>query len=78
MEWTWSPHAEDRRKQMKVSRKTVLACLDDPEVDYVSSDGRGPHDRVAKRGRIAVAYDSSTGRILTVLRNVDFKYSRRK
>jgi hypothetical protein len=73
--WRFSRHARDRLDEMQLEEDDALLVLRDPEVDYVQSDRDG---RVAKRGRVSVAYDPDTRVVITVLWNTGDLYPRRK
>ena len=76
MTWRFSHHARMRVRQMGLEEGDVLQALSHPDVDYVSHARYGEHSRIAKKGDISVAYDSSTSTIITVLWNTQKEYAR--
>lgn len=66
--WFISLHALGRMAEMEVTRAEVIAVVEDPEVTYNSDPRRHPDgSRVARRGKLLVAYWPERREIITVL-----------
>jgi hypothetical protein len=66
--WTVSPHARERMHEMAVKERELRNALEVAELDYACDPtGRYPGYRVRVGGRLAVPYDPSNHRVVTVL-----------
>lgn len=65
--WRFTRHARERMKEMGIERREVLATLVTPETTYRGGLGHPPDRAVALRGRLAVVYQVSTRKVVTIL-----------